>query len=255
MQTTRTLAAPVLALASLAFALVACGQDSATPSPTLATPTATPTAEPTPTLSPSPTVSPTADAQAPEGWRRITVAERGFSLAVPDEWEELSPDVIADSDLMDRLVEENPDAAAALEQAQAAIASGQIALFVFDTTDEGVRSGFATNLNAINVGPVEGTADEVADEIGEAIQQQIPITGEVQTDTVTLPAGDAARARYEWAIADDAGDATNVTVTQYAIIGDSGTGFIVSMSAASEAVDEYRDVFRQIAESFREEPA
>jgi hypothetical protein len=248
----KTTARMIPALA-LGLVLVACGQDAPTASPS-PSPTVSATPSPVPTSTPAVTEAPAGDSATPEGWRRIAVPEHGFSLAVPDEWDELSPDVISDSGIMEQLFEANPDAAVALEQAQAAIASGQIALFAFDTSEEGVASGFATNLNAINVGPVEGSAEQAADEVAEAIRQQIPILGDVETGTVSLPAGDAARVRYEWEI--DSGDGTTatVTVTQYAIIANSGNGFILSMSAASESVDRYDDTFRQIAESFREEP-
>ena len=247
---------PALVL-TLSLVLAACGEESPSPTATEAAPAGTPTASPatdaTESASPSPDATTTADAGTPEGWQRVTVAEQGFSLALPQDWEELSPEVIGDSGVMEQMMEANPDAAAALEQAQAAIASGQIALFAFDTSDEGIESGFATNLNAINVGPVEGTAEEAADEVAEAIRQQIPITGEVETGTASLPAGEAAVVHYEWEVDDGEGTVTTVTVAQYAIIGDSGTGFILSMSAGSDSAERYDEVFRQIAESFREE--
>lgn len=248
--TTRILPAFVLG-----FVLAACGQDAPTPTPTPATTSLSPSPTLGETASPSPTVaeSPSPGADAPEGWRRIGVAEQGFSIAVPEEWEELSPDVISDSGVMEQMLEANPDAAVALEHAQVAIESGQIALFAFDTS--GAETGFATNLNVINVGDdVQGsTAEQAAEEIAEAIRQEIPIVGEVETETTTLPAGEAAVLNYEWQVDDGQGTVTTVTVSQYAIIADSGTGFILSMSAASDTVEAYRETFREIAESFREE--
>jgi hypothetical protein len=249
-----TLRRTIPALA-LGLVVVACGQDAPTPtaSPDDATPTPSSTATASASASPSPDQTTTPGAGAPAGWRRIGVAEQGFSLAVPDGWQELSPALLADSGAMDDLREANPDAVGALEQAQAAIEQGDIALFAFDTDDERLASGFASNLNAINVGPVDGSAEEAATEVAEAIRQQIPITGEVETETAVLPAGDAAVLRYEWEITDADGAARSVSVAQYAIIGRSGSGFILSMSAASDAFAEYEPVFVQIAESFREE--
>jgi len=247
--TTRGIPALVLGLA-----LAACGQDDPTVSPTAtASPTPTTTSDPTASAAPTRSASPSLDADAPEGWRRVAVTEQGFSLAVPEEWEELSPELIGESGVMERIQEANPDAAVALEQARAAIESGQIALFAFDASAEGSASGFATNLNAINVGPVEGSAEDAADEVAEAIRQQIPVVGEVETETVSLPAGDAALVRYEWPVDDGEGTETLVAVRQYAIIGDGGTGFILSMSAAADAVGAHEETFRRIAESFREE--
>jgi hypothetical protein len=249
-----TLRRTILALV-LGLVIVACGQDAPTPTASVddATPTPSASATASSSVSPSPDATATAAADAPAGWRRIGVAEQGFSLAVPDGWQELSPALLADSGAMDDLREANPDAVGALEQAQAAIEGGDIAIFAFDTDDEGLASGFASNLNAINVGPVDGSAEEAATEVAEAIRQQIPITGDVEAETAVLPAGDAAVLRYEWEIADAEGAARSVSVAQYAIIGASGSGFILSMSAASDAFAEYEEVFVQIAESFREE--
>jgi hypothetical protein len=242
---------PALMLGTI---LVACGQDAPTPTPSADAPTTTPvvSASASASASPSPTADATA-ADAPAGWQRIAVDEQGFSLALPDAWQELSPSLLADTGLMDDMREANPDAAGALEQAQAAIEQGEIAIFAFDTEDEGLRSGFASNLNAINVGPVDGSAEDAALQVAEAIRQQVPVTGEVETETVRLPAGDAAVLNYEWEVADEEGEARSVSVAQYAIIGASGTGFILSMSAASDSFAEYEDTFVQIAESFREE--
>jgi hypothetical protein len=242
----------------LGLVLAACGQDAPTPSPgaTDVATTPSPTAAPR-TGSPSPSAegSPTAGGDAPDGWRRVAVAEQGFSLAVPGEWQELSPELLGESGVMEQMREANPNAAEALDQAAAAIEGGQIALFAFDPSGTSTESGFATNLNAINVGPVEGSAEDAADEVAGAIRQQIPIIGDVETETVSLPAGDAALVRYEWEVDDGEGTVTTVTVRQYAIIADGGTGFILSMSAASEAIKGYEETFRQIAESFREEEA
>lgn len=250
--TTRIIPAVVLSAV-----LVACGSDA--PSPAEVTTPVVPTPSPSATQPPTDAGSPTADgtpgATTPDGWQRILVADQGFSLAIPDDWEQLSPDVIGDSGVMEDMLEANPEAAAAIQQGQAAIASGEIAFFAFDASDESVQSGFATNINAINVGPVQGTAEDAARDVAAAITQQIPVLGEVETTTVSLPAGDAALVRYEWEITDGEASSVAVTVHQYAIIaGATETGFILSMSAASDVVDRYDDVFRQIAESFVEVP-
>ena len=249
-----TLRRSIPALA-LGLFLAACGQDAPTPTPTVAdvTPTASPSPADSGSSSPSPAVSPDAGADAPAGWHRVAVEEQGFSLAVPDGWQELSPELIADTGLLDEVRERNPDAAGALEQAQAAIEQGSIAIFAFDTDQEQLASGFASNLNAINVGVVAGSAEEAAAEVADAVRQQVPITGDVETETTSLPAGDAAVLTYEWEVTGTDGDPRPVRVMQYAIIGDSGSGFILSMSAAADSFADYEDDFVQIAESVREE--
>lgn len=247
-------ARPTLALV-LVLVLAACGQEGTTPEAS-DRPMTSPPDSSAPGSSPSTDGSPRTDAATPEGWERTVVAGQGFSLALPEEWEPLSARTIGDDDAIGELIEAYPRAAPAIEQGQAAIASGQIALFAFDTGTESIRSGFASNVNAINVGPVQGTADDAAVDVAEAIQQQIPISGDVETETVTLPAGEAALVRYEWAVEEAEREAIGISVTQYAIIGErSGDGYILSMSTATTAEDRYAEVFRQIAESFMEEPA
>lgn len=239
MHSSRFPAAPALALV---LTLAACGEDVATPSATeTATPSATATA--TATASASPTAT-------PETWQRITVDQSGFSLEVPADWEELSADVLADEALLADLAERNPDAASVLEQGQEALENGTIAVFAFDPNAG--DAGFAANLNVINVGPVAESIEEAAESVAAAIEQQIPVTGPIEVDTTALPAGDAATVTYEWEIARPDGGATPVTVVQYAIVVDSGTGFILSMSAATDDVGGYDETFRHIAESFRE---
>lgn len=239
--------------------LAACASDVPSPSPTAAEPTAVPTAtpEPTTTASPTPTATPdaaTPDAATPAGWRRIAVTERGFSVAAPEGWEEISPDVLTGSGTMERMLEANPEAEGAVEQAITLIERGEIALFLFDAGETWGSTGFATNVNVVNIGPIAGTAEEVAEEIAGAITAGLPVIGEVATETVTLPAGEAARIAYAWEVADAAADGIQVDVVQYAILGRSGAGFIVSMSAAAPVADRYDDTFRQMAESFREDP-
>lgn len=189
------------------------------------------------------------EATTPDGWQRLTVADHGFSIAVPEEWATLSAEDLGEADVFAALIEANPDAAAALEQAQTAIENGQIGLAAFDTQSSGT---FATNVNVINVGPVTETAEEAAEQIAAGIEQQVPVNGEIETSTTTLPAGEAAIIEYEWTVADNAGGEVDVRVVQYAIIGEDA-GYVLSMSAAVDAFADYQDTFRQIAESFVEE--
>jgi hypothetical protein len=235
----------------LAGALAACGQGEISPTDTQATsPSPMATATPAPE---SRAPAATSDASAPEGWERVVISDQGFSVALPEAWEPLTADALTESGALDEILEANPDATGPIEQARTAIMSGQLALFAFDGAAENIDSGFTANVNAINVGPVEGSAADAADAVAAEIEQQVPVTGEVETDTVTLPAGEAARIRYDWSVVNADGVPTNVSVTQYAIIGRS-SGYVLSMSAATETAADYEEVFRQIAESFVEDP-
>ena len=50
-------------------------------------------------------------------------------------------------------------------------------------------------------------------------------------------------------MADASGAATDVAVTQYAILA-GGTGYIVSFSVAADTMDEYGPLIEQMARSF-----
>lgn len=252
----QTMTTRPLAALALGAALVACGggTDSTSPSADAAdaseAPMASAQASADAGASGAPAASGGSDATTPDGWQRLAVAEHGFSIAVPAEWTTLSAEDLGESGVFEELIEANPDAAAALEQAQQAIESGQIGLAAFDTQATGT---FATNVNVINVGPVTETADEAAEQIAAGIEQQVPVNGEIETSTTTLPAGDAAIIEHEWTVADNAGGEVDVHVVQYAIIGEEA-GYVLSMSAAADEFADYEDTFRQIAESFVEEP-
>lgn len=192
--------------------------------------------------------SASSDEGLPSGWTRVEVADEGFSIGLPEGWTELSADDLGASGIFEELQSANPEAAAALSQAQGAIESGQIALFAFDAEPAASTIRFATNLNVINAGATGGSASDTADQMAQAISAQVPVNGEVETDTVTLPAGEAGVVRYEWTVA-SGGTSTDVSVTQYAVLAD-GTGYILSFSAASDVIQDYRSLFEEIAESF-----
>lgn len=185
----------------------------------------------------------------PSGWTQVEVADEGFSIALPEDWDELSAEDLGESGIFDELESANPEAAQVLAQAQEAIESGQIAMFAFDAEPGDPESTFAANVNVISAGEVDGTAQEAADQMAEGIRAQVPVNGEVETDTVTLPAGEAGVVRYEWSVSGGDGSSTDVSVTQYAVLAD-GDGFILSFSAASETMTEYGPLFEQIAETF-----
>ena len=185
----------------------------------------------------------------PAGWERVEVSDEGFSIALPNDWDELSAEDLGESGIFDELESANPEAADVLAQAQQAIESGQIALFAFDGEPDDPDSTFAANVNVISAGEVDGTAQEAADEMAEGIRAQVPVNGEVEAETVTLPAGDAGVVRYEWSISGGDGSSTDVSVTQYAVLAD-GDGYILSFSAATDTMTEYGPLFEQLAETF-----
>jgi hypothetical protein len=161
-----------------------------------------------------------------------------------------SAEDLGNSSAFDDLAEENPEAAAALEQAAQAIEDGSMQFFAFDTGERTAETGFATNLNVLNVGdPGDVTAAEVADQMAVALPQQIPVDGEIQTDTTTLPAGEAAVVDLEWTLT-EGGEAIALAVRQYAII-TTADGYIISMTTPRQFAAELTETWEMIAESFQ----
>lgn len=231
----------LVAALAVSIALAACGGGGAT------TGSATPSGG-----GPSPadvSRSPAASAELPAGWTNAVIDEAGFSIGLPDGWQKISFEDVNASGAFDAMKSANPEAAGVLQQAQDAIAAGQIALFAFDSQPTDPSRTFAANVNVINTGAASGTAGEAADGMANLIRQQVPVTGDVQTDTVDLPAGSAGVVRYRWKVAGATGTATDVAVTQYAILA-GGTGYIVSFSIPADTVAEYGPLIEQMAQSF-----
>lgn len=183
---------------------------------------------------------------------RVEVAGEGFSIGLPAGWDEISAEDLGESGVMEGLASANPETAGVIDQAQAAIESGQIAFFAFDTEPTDQTSTFAANVNVINAGDVEGSASDAAEEMATTIESQIPVNGEVTTDTITLPAGDAAVVRYEWTIVAADGTSNDAAVTQYAVLAD-GRGYILSFTSLADEATEYDPIFTTMAESFQAE--
>jgi hypothetical protein len=198
------------------------------------------------------TVEADATADLPAGWSRATVEDEGFSIAVPSGWEEMSSEDLAESGVFEAMASENPAVADTLAQAQAAIESGQIAYFAFDTEPDDTSVAFAANVNVISGGEVDedDTAESAAEEMADGVESQITVNGEVETDTVTLPAGEAGLVAYEWTVPLPDGTSTDIAVRQYAVLAD-GEAFVLSFSARADTFSgEYERTFERIAESF-----
>jgi hypothetical protein len=189
-------------------------------------------------------------AALPEGWARVEVEGEGFSIGIPEEWQRLSAEDFQDSGALEAMQDANPEAADAIAQAQQALANGQLQFFAFETGDRTQEAGFAANVNVLNVGdPGSQTIEDIADDIAQSIPQQIPVKGEVETETTTLPAGEAAVVRYVWTLELPNGESMDLAVTQYAVVTDED-GYVISLASPAEFADEYDAMWETMAESF-----
>jgi len=243
----RTITA-TLAIATLAAAC--SGTSGPSPTATARDATASPTANPTATSSPTLQLTPSPNTVGlPDGWTRAQ--GDGFSIGLPDTWESVSAADVADAGLFDAMREENPDAAAVIDQAAAAMRTGQIQLFAFDPGPRTAASGFANNVNVIHAGdPGDDDMAALAEQVAQAVALQVPVNGRIRTSTTTLPAGEAAVLRYEWTINAPGGASFDVAVTQYLVVS-AGNGYIVTFSGLNEDARRDRSTWEAMAVSFR----
>lgn len=236
-----------LLVACLALAACSGGGTSQQPSASPA-----PSALPTEAATTAPTASPrgTADPNSlPDGW--VRVQGDGFSVDVPDSWRTISTADLVDAGAFDAMRAANPESAAVIDQAETAMRAGQIQLFAFDPGTRTAQTGFASNLNVIRIGDPGGEdVESLARQMASAIALQIPISGEVETETTTLPAGDAAVLRYRWTIGLPDGGSADVAVTQYLVVTVTD-GYILTMSGVSDFTADDSATWRTMAESLR----
>lgn len=185
----------------------------------------------------------------PDSWTVVNVDAEGYSIALPDGWVTASADDLKDSGVFDELAEQNPEARVALEQAKQGIENGSVSFFAFETGRRTARYGFATNVNVVNVpDPGNDTPRQVADQMATALPLQIPGLQVIRTDTLSLPAGEAALVESTWTLQQASGP-IDLRLTQYLVLA-GDTGYVLSMTSPNATADRYADVWPDVAGSF-----
>jgi hypothetical protein len=212
----------VLGALFVSLALVACGGATASPTPT---PTATTTVTTPPTPSPSAEVSDPAPTPgtsvATTG--RIEIAEHGFALTLPDGWTRID---LSDGDLEALLAaglgDIDPSVAEQYgAQIRAMMAAG-LALFAL-----GPDAASGQNVSVLAI-PSMGLSLDLLEQLN-ASQVTAIAAGEVQTERVDLPAGEAIHFEYGVAVPSLG---TESTIDQYLLIAGDNQ-LVVTISAAS----------------------
>lgn len=211
----------------LAFSLAACGgsQSAATQAPTSAAPASVePSTEPT-------SANPSAAASASTGASlattgRIEVPEHGFAITLPAGWTRVdlqSGDLEA---IMAAAGAENPEMAKLYSaQIQTMLANGLV-IFAF-----GPDMTTGTNLNVLSL-PSMGMSLDFLEQANLAQLKNLA-AGDVSTERVTLPAGDALHLRYDIA---SASLPTPPTIDQYLVLmGDRQLMVSVTNASAADA--------------------
>jgi hypothetical protein len=209
--------------ALLSISLLACGGTTATTAPE--TPTPSPSVAATAEPSATPSASATSGASlATTG--RIAFPDKGFALTLPDGWTRID---LASGDLEALIAAagaSNPALAEAYSgQIKSLLASGLV-LFAL-----GPDPMAGTNLNVLAV-PSFGVSMDLLEQASLA-QLKAVAQGDIASERVTLPAGEALHLKYAVAAA---GVPTPPTVDQYIVVtGDTQLIISVTNSASGEA--------------------
>jgi hypothetical protein len=234
----------LFALAALVIALGACASeaeqtfDDATTTTTTTTTTAdgsrtTTTTEATTTEAQRPEV------EVPDDWQLIE--GDGVLMGVPESWTALDLEEGDLEELLDEIIEANPDLDSALTgQVRGLIGRGAVLFAV----DFGLTE-YADNANVIRV-PGRAPSDPAMLE-STATAGIGMLGGEViDTRTVSLPAGDALRVEYEVPFGMPDGTSVDIHGVQHYILADAS--YVLTVSQATPDAGDLAD---QIADTFR----
>ena len=210
-----------LATGALALSVASCGGTTATTAP-VSSPSVAPSTAPStaPSVAPSTAASPTAAASvATTG--RIAFQDKGFAVTLPDGWTRIDLNAQDLDALIAAAGESNPELAQAYStQIKAMVASGLV-LFAF-----GPDPSAGPNVNIL-VAPSFGVSMDLLEQASVA-QVKGMASGEVASDRVALPAGEALHLKYALP---SPGTSTNASVEQYVLVTDKSQ-FVVSVTNA-----------------------
>jgi len=213
-----------LAITLLSMALAACG--GSTPSTPTVTAGPVTGATPVPTAA-EPVVSPTADGAATPAASlattgRIVVADKGFAVTLPDGWTrvEVTPEGL---DAAMGASELDPALAAQYEAQIKSLLGTGLSIFAF-----GPDPSKGTQVTVLAL-PGMGLSLDLLDQINKSQLENLA-EGDIVSERITLPVGDAIHYRYALGV-EGAGGAT---LDQYFILAGSNQ-LVVTATNASEA--------------------
>jgi hypothetical protein len=215
-------AGALLGMPLLAASLIACGGTTATSAP--AAQTAAPaTAQATPLPTAEPTAAPSATAGASLATTgRIAFPDKGFAVTLPDGWTRIDLGAGDLDAMLSAAGAANPELAQAYSaQIKSMVASGLV-LFAF-----GPNPMAGTNVNILVV-PSFGVSMDLLEQASLA-QLKSVAKGDVSTDRVKLPAGEALHLRYAVA---SGNLPTAPSIDQYVLVTDRSQ-YIVSVTNAA----------------------
>ncbi len=225
--------ATIVATALLAFAVAACGGSAASTAPSAApsaAQSATP-ATPEPSLA---SASPSSDAAAATPGAsiatsgRIELADKGFAVTLPDGWTRIDLEADDLEQIMEAAGSVNPELAGVYSaQIKAMLATGLV-LFAF-----GPDPLVGSNVNILSVPNFGMTLDLL--EAANVAQIKAMAQGDVTSERVTLPAGEALHLTYQIAAA---GAPTSPTIDQYLLLTPESQLMVSVTNASTDAAKE-----------------
>jgi hypothetical protein len=166
------------------------------------------------------------------------VRSEGFSVGVPPAWVALNADELPTQEEIADVLGDNPEMRPYLE----AMAE-EDSLVKFMALDPGSDPELTTNLN---VGVESPSAEVTREQYFEAMQAQVAqvFSADIDSDRVSLPAGQAVRLTYEHSAA-----GFPVAVLQYFLLED-GKGYALTFTTHPDELDRRTAEFKRSARSF-----
>jgi hypothetical protein len=179
------------------------------------------------------------------GFTTYAVPSADFSIAVPESWKTFTAEeVFAPDEALDEFVRENPSFAALRDTLSDP--SSPVKLIA---ADPNVQRNFATNLNVVvNPAPSDFSLEDFATQTEAELKQFGFVSGDLRSETVHLPAGEAQRLSYSGEFNLN-GQPSSLALIQYGLIEDGRT-YVLTFTTLPELAEDYRDDFERSALSF-----
>ena len=189
----RTRATAIAGIAMFTLVAAACGGAPATSAPA-SPPSEGPaaTASPAPSAEPSPSVAASASATAAASVAttgRVVVPEHKFAVTLPDGWTRIDLQAQDIDAMLNAAGSMNPDLAELYSQQIRAMAAQGLVMFAF-----GPDAGMGSNLNILST-PSMGLSLDFLEQANLA-QLKALTNGEIESERVQLPAGEAIHLSY-----------------------------------------------------------
>ncbi|MGH9245590.1 MAG: hypothetical protein ACRD29_14990 [Acidimicrobiales bacterium] len=179
------------------------------------------------------------DIDVPDGFEPVVNEDEGFAIAVPDDWQEFDLTDESLDQIIEDVVETNPELGPTLQPAAGLLASGGVLLALGPT-----ETAFTPNVNILRI---RGTND--VNELEPLAQSELARVGatNVDTEVIDIPAGESLRAEYDLTVNDINGQPVDAHGVQYHV---AGAGFMWTITFSTDDIALDADTFDEMIDSF-----